>query len=59
MMIYDGLEGIVFGPFTRGLGWTSEEVQVFLVKIRKALIDSSAHCYLPFYVTFGQKRPDT
>ncbi|KAG4431839.1 hypothetical protein IFR05_012677 [Cadophora sp. M221] len=54
-MIYDGLEGNSLGPFTRGLGWTSEEVQVFLVNVRKALMDSSVHSYLPFHVVFGQK----
>lgn len=57
MMIYDGLEGNSLGPFTRGLGWTPEKVQVFLVNIRRALMDSSVHCYLPFHVTFGQKPP--
>ncbi|KAH7382900.1 S-adenosyl-L-methionine-dependent methyltransferase [Cadophora sp. MPI-SDFR-AT-0126] len=54
-MIYDGLEGNSLGPFTRGLGWTPDEVQVFLVDVRKALMDSSVHSYLPFHVIFGQK----
>ena len=55
MMIYDGLEANSLRPFTRGLGWTTDEVHVFLVEVRKALMDSSIHCYLPFHVTFGQK----
>jgi hypothetical protein len=55
MMCYDGLETISIGPMTKGSGWSIEQVQVFLVKIRKALMDHSVHCYLPFYVTYGQK----
>ncbi|KAH8592330.1 S-adenosyl-L-methionine-dependent methyltransferase [Bisporella sp. PMI_857] len=55
MMIYDGLEANSLRPFTRGLGWSTEQVHVFLIDVRKALMDVSVHCYLPFYVTFGQK----
>ena len=55
MMIYDGLEGNSLGPFTRGLGWSLERVQVVLIGVRKALMDSSVHSYLPFHITFGQK----
>jgi len=54
-MIYDGLEGNSLGPFTRGLGWTPDEVQVFLVEVRKALMQRQVHSYLPFHVVFGQK----
>ncbi|KAH8893673.1 S-adenosyl-L-methionine-dependent methyltransferase [Thozetella sp. PMI_491] len=54
-MIYDGLQGISMGPFTRGLKWTPQEVEVFLVGVRKALLDSSQHAYLPFHVVIGQK----
>lgn len=54
-MIYDGLQGISMGPFTRGLKWTPEEVEVYLVGVRKALMNSSVHSYLPFHVTMGQK----
>ncbi|KAI0181628.1 S-adenosyl-L-methionine-dependent methyltransferase [Hypoxylon sp. FL1284] len=54
-MIYDGLHGFSIGPFTRGLEWTPEEVEVFLVDIRKALLKSSAHIYLPFFTVYAQK----
>ena len=53
--IYDGLQGISLGPFTRGLKWTPEEVEVFLISVRKGLMDSSTHSYLPFHVVYGQK----
>ncbi|KAI1076404.1 S-adenosyl-L-methionine-dependent methyltransferase [Whalleya microplaca] len=54
-MIYDGLHGFSIKPFTRGLGWTVEEVEVFLVDVRKALLNSTAHIWLPFLVVYGQK----
>lgn len=54
-MIYDGLQGISMGPFTRGLKWTPQKVEVFLVGVRKALMDTSQHVYLPFHVVIGQK----
>jgi hypothetical protein len=36
-----GLQGIVMAPFTRILGWTSTQVEVFLVNLRKELDDMS------------------
>ncbi|KAH7128027.1 S-adenosyl-L-methionine-dependent methyltransferase [Dactylonectria estremocensis] len=54
-MIYDGLHGISMGPFTRGLKWAPEEVEVYLVGVRKELMDSSQHGYIPFHVVTGQK----
>ncbi|WAO93433.1 Hypothetical protein NCS54_01098100 [Fusarium falciforme] len=54
-MIYDGLHGIAMGPFTRGLKWTPQEVELFLVGVRKGLMDSSQHGYIPFHVVIGQK----
>lgn len=54
-MIYDGLESNSMKAFTKGLGWTVEQVHVFLVGVRKDLQDPMVHCYLPFHITFGQK----
>lgn len=54
-MIYDGLQGISMGPFTRGLKWTPHEVEIYLIGIRRALLNSGVHSYLPFHVTMGQK----
>jgi hypothetical protein len=34
-----GLQGIVMGLFTRSLGWTPTEVEIFLVELRKQLDD--------------------
>ncbi|KAI1767081.1 S-adenosyl-L-methionine-dependent methyltransferase [Hypoxylon sp. FL1150] len=54
-MIYDGLHGFSIKPFTHGLDWKVEEVEVFLVDIRKALLKSTAHIYLPFHSVYAQK----
>ena len=54
-MIYDGLHGISMGPFTRGLKWTPEQVELYLISVRKSLLDSSVHSFIPFHVTMGQK----
>ena len=50
-----GVEAIALGPFTRGLGWTREEVEVFLVGVRKGYADESCHSFMPFYIICGQK----
>ncbi|KAL7624172.1 hypothetical protein AAE478_005729 [Parahypoxylon ruwenzoriense] len=57
-MIYDGLHGFSIRPFTHGLGWTPEEVEVYLVDVRKAILSSTAHIYLPFHSVYGQKPLD-
>ncbi|KAI1372270.1 S-adenosyl-L-methionine-dependent methyltransferase [Hypoxylon crocopeplum] len=57
-MIYDGLHGFSIRPFTHGLGWTPEEVEVYLVDVRKALLNSTAHIYLPFHSVYAQKPHD-
>jgi hypothetical protein len=53
-VIYDGLQGIALGPFIRGLKWSPEDVEVFLVGVRKSLMDASPHSYLLFHVVYGQ-----
>ncbi|MCJ1383846.1 hypothetical protein MMC17_006960 [Xylographa soralifera] len=41
--LFMGLQGIAMGLFTRMHGWTSEEVEVFLVGLRRELRDKSIH----------------
>jgi hypothetical protein len=54
-VIYDGLQGISLGPLIKGLKWSPEDVDAFLVEVRKSLMDASVHSYLPFRVVYGQK----
>jgi hypothetical protein len=56
-VLMEGLEAIALRPLTGALGWSKEEVEVFLASVRKAYMDRSTHAYMPFYVTYGQKPP--
>jgi hypothetical protein len=53
--ILDGLAGMAGRPFNSGLGWSKEEIEVFLAKVRRSLRDSGRHTYLPFRVIYAQK----
>ncbi|KAI5460200.1 S-adenosyl-L-methionine-dependent methyltransferase [Mariannaea sp. PMI_226] len=52
-----GLEAITMASLTRAHGWTPEEVNMFLVEVRKVLGDSRVHAYWPIYSIYGRK-PD-
>lgn len=43
--ILDGIHGMTINIFTKALGWTIEEVEVFLVDVRKDLKDTKIHFY--------------
>ena len=43
MQIEDGLEAFSVAPFTRALGWSMEEVQLFLIDVRKDCADKDIH----------------
>jgi hypothetical protein len=53
--VLDRLDAMSFGPLCRGLGWSKEEVQVYLVDVRKCLMDNTVHSYFPFHVSYRQK----
>jgi hypothetical protein len=44
------LEGLCMALFTRGLGWTTAEVNVFCTSVRKQLRDRNIHAYCAVYV---------
>ncbi|KAJ0268147.1 hypothetical protein COL940_013671 [Colletotrichum noveboracense] len=50
-----GFESFTMAPLTRAHGWTKEEVQVFLVEVRKDLGNRSIHAYWPMYNIYGRK----
>ncbi|KAH8812898.1 methyltransferase family protein [Xylogone sp. PMI_703] len=50
-----GLQGIVMGLFTRALGWTPEQVEIFLVELRRQLNDKNYHLLDHAYVVYGRK----
>jgi hypothetical protein len=57
-VLMDGVQPIALGPITRGLGWTREKVEVWLVGVRKAYLDGGVHSYMPLYIICGQKREE-
>ena len=54
-ILIDGLDPIASGLMTRGLKWTKEEVDVWLMQARKAYGDSWVHSHMPLHIIFGQK----
>jgi hypothetical protein len=45
-----GLRGMILRMFSR-MGWTTEEIEVFLVDVRKALKNMSYHTYYELYAS--------
>ncbi len=45
--LLSGLEGMTMRLFQQALGWTEAEVQVFLVGLRKDLMNTKYHTYYP------------
>jgi trans-aconitate methyltransferase len=46
----DGIEGWTMALFTRFLGWSKEEVHVFLAKVRNDMKNTDIHSYCTVYV---------
>lgn len=42
-----GLSGMVTRLFVKGLGWTPEQVQMFLMEVRREIQNQNIHCYWP------------
>ncbi|OBT40511.1 hypothetical protein VE00_07900 [Pseudogymnoascus sp. WSF 3629] len=53
--MYCGLQGTALGPLTRGLGWESEEVEVYLIGVRNCLRESLQDTKLPMYIIHAQR----
>ncbi|KAM5385175.1 hypothetical protein ACJZ2D_001136 [Fusarium nematophilum] len=49
------LESATLAPFTRGLGWSAEEVTLFLVEVRKDLNNPEIHAYSQIRSVYGRK----
>jgi hypothetical protein len=52
---YQGIEGWAVALLTRVMGWSFEEVQVFLAEVREAFKDRSVHAYTSVSVVYAQK----
>ena len=42
---YGGLMGFTLGAFHRALGWSRDEIEAYLVNVRRAIQDRSVHGY--------------
>ncbi|KAM0193803.1 hypothetical protein ACHAPI_007455 [Fusarium lateritium] len=51
------LEAVAIAPLTRALGWSREEVAVFIAQARKELNDPRIHAYWPIISVYGRKPP--
>lgn len=54
-VIMDGLRGLSGRPFLNGLHWTPLQIEMFLVDVRKAVMDNKFHTYFPFHIVYGRK----
>ncbi|MCJ1362712.1 hypothetical protein MMC16_001818 [Acarospora aff. strigata] len=55
MNMLDGIQGFSLAWFSRVLGWTKAEIEVFLVGVRKAISQREVHAYNKSYVVWGRK----
>ncbi|KAG9238025.1 S-adenosyl-L-methionine-dependent methyltransferase [Amylocarpus encephaloides] len=52
--LVSGISGLSMALFTRVHGWSMEEVEVFLVNVRKDIMDTSIHSYIPLRTIYGR-----
>jgi hypothetical protein len=53
-VIMDGLRGLSRRPLM-ALGWTQLQIEMFLVDVRKAVMDEGVHAYVALHVVHGRK----
>lgn len=49
------LGALSMGHFSRMLGWSKNEIEVYLVNVRKAISDRNVHAYHKVFVVWGRK----
>jgi hypothetical protein len=55
--LMDGLRGLSRRPLT-ALGWTPVQIEIFLVEVRKAVMEQGVHAYFTLNVVRGRKPVD-
>lgn len=53
----DGLQGFSLAWFSRVLGWSKDEIEVFLIGVRRAISEREVHAYHKSYVRPVQLHP--
>lgn len=51
----EGVASMSTAAFTRILGWSREKLEVFLVQVRKDLMNRNIHAYIVVYFVYGRK----
>ncbi len=54
-ILLDGLQAIALRPLMRGLSWNRDQVETFLVSVRRAYNDNSYQIFMPLVCVYGQK----
>ena len=54
-ILLDGLQAIALRPLMRGLHWDRNQVETFLVSVRKAYHDNPCQMYMPLVCVYSQK----
>ncbi|PNY25090.1 Phosphoethanolamine N-methyltransferase 1 [Tolypocladium capitatum] len=54
-ILLDGIQAIAMGPLTRGLHWNRDQVEVFLMDVRRAYHDNSVLMYMPLHIIYAQR----
>ncbi|KAL4732040.1 hypothetical protein ACLX1H_001045 [Fusarium chlamydosporum] len=49
------LEAVSMAPLTRALGWSREEVAIFIAQARREVNDTRIHAYWPIISVYGRK----
>ncbi|KAK4145571.1 S-adenosyl-L-methionine-dependent methyltransferase [Dichotomopilus funicola] len=52
--LMDGLKGLSWRPLT-AIGWTPLQIEIFLVEVRKAIMNPDIHAYVRMHVVRGRK----
>jgi len=53
--IVSGLGGLSMAYFSRVLGWSKNEIEVYLVDVRRSISDRDVHAYHKVFVVWGRK----
>ncbi|KAF9637425.1 Methyltransferase type 11 [Lasiodiplodia theobromae] len=55
MQFMEGMEAFTIGLFTRTLGWTADEVRVFLEEVKKDALKKDRHRQFNFHIVYAQR----
>ncbi|ORY58399.1 S-adenosyl-L-methionine-dependent methyltransferase [Pseudomassariella vexata] len=51
----EGMKGLSYRPFTTGLGWSPDQLEVYLATVRPDLSNPNFHTYYPYNIVYARK----